>query len=351
LNQAFGLYSHIQTNRRRTVAVFVGLLALVGCVSYAVCLIYVALTRFDLTSGVPTATGVSNLLRAALPSLRSAAPYIMIGVVIWTVIGYFGHQFLIDTVTGGRRITRREDPELWDLLENLCISRGMPMPKLKVMDEGAMNAFASGMTRDQFSVTVTTGLRNGLTKDELEAVLAHELTHIRNGDVSLMVMAVVIAGIAGFFVELFLRLFGSGNGSSGGSSYSGRSGSSGSSSSSSEGSGDGKGMGAIIIAIMIAVAIMILAWLLSGMLRFFLSRTREFLADAGAVELTKNPEALVSALMKISGKAEINHVPSAIMELCFENYKQGIFDLFATHPPIDERIEALVNHAGAQPGI
>jgi heat shock protein HtpX len=173
-------------------------------------------------------------------------------------------------------------------------------------------------------------------------VLAHELTHIRNGDVSLMVMAVIIAGIAGFFGELILRLFRFGRS---GPRRGGRIFSSGSSGGSSDKKG---GAGAIIIAILIALAIMLLAWLLSGMLRFFLSRTREFLADAGAVELTKNPDALISALRKISGKAEIEGVPSAIMELCFENYKQGIFDLFATHPPIDERIEALVGHAGAQ---
>jgi heat shock protein HtpX len=342
MNPAFGLYSHIQSNRRRTVAVFIGLLALVYLVGYAGCLIYVALMRQELTFAVPVGEGVWNLLQAAVPVLWIAAPFITVGIAIWLVIGYFGHQFLIDTITGGRKLQREDDPELWNLLENLCISRGLPMPKLKIMDDEAMNAFASGMNERQYAVTVTRGLRTALDKRELEAVLAHELTHIRNGDVSLMVMAVIIAGIAGFFGELILRLFRFGSNSSGRPIRIRTGGSSG-------GSGNKKGGGgAIIIAIFIAIAIMILAWMLSGMLRFFLSRTREFLADAGAVELTKDPEALVSALRKISGKAEIEGVPSAIMELCFENYKQGIFDLFATHPPIDERIEALVSHAGAQ---
>jgi heat shock protein HtpX len=342
MTSAFGLYSHIRSNRRRTVAVFIGLLALVYLVGYAGCLIYVALAQPELTFGLPVGAGVANLMREAVPTLWFAAPFITVGVAIWMVIGYFGHQFLIDTITGGRAVSRAEDPELWNLLENLCISRGLPMPKLKIMDDDAMNAFASGMHEKQFSVTVTRGLRENLDKAELEAVLAHELTHIRNGDVSLMVMAVIIAGIAGFFGELMLRLFRFGGRSSGRPIRIGSSGGGGSS------NRKGGGAGAVIIAIAIAIAIMLLAWLLSGMLRFFLSRTREFLADAGAVELTKNPEALIAALRKISGKAEIERVPSAIMELCFENYKQGIFDLFATHPPIDERIDALVSHAGAQ---
>src|SRR6202043_504172 len=96
---------------------------------------------------------------------------------------------------------------LYNLLENLCISRGIPMPKLKVMDSPALNAFATGLNRRQYAVTVTTGLLKALNDQEIEAVLGHELTHIRNGDVQLMVVAVIIAGVVGFFAELFFRSF------------------------------------------------------------------------------------------------------------------------------------------------
>jgi hypothetical protein len=109
---------------------------------------------------------------------------------------------MIDAVTGGESVTRQQQPRLYNLLENLCISRGIPMPKLKVMDSPALNAFASGLNRRQYSVTVTTGLLQALNDQEIEAVLGHELTHIRNGDVQLMVIAVIIAGVVGFG-ELF----------------------------------------------------------------------------------------------------------------------------------------------------
>ena len=114
---------------------------------------------------------------------------------------------MIDAVTGGEDVTRQQQPRLYNLLENLCISRGIPMPKLKIMDSPALNAFASGLNRRQYSVTVTTGLLKALNDQEIEAVLGHELTHIRNGDVQLMVIAVIIAGVVGFFGELFFRMF------------------------------------------------------------------------------------------------------------------------------------------------
>ena len=110
-------------------------------------------------------------------------------------------------VTGGESVTRKEQPRLYNLLENLCISRGIPMPKLKIVDSDAMNAYATGLSGRQYAVTVTTGLLNALDDSEIEAVLGHELTHIRNGDVQMMVIAVIIAGVVGFFAELFFRTF------------------------------------------------------------------------------------------------------------------------------------------------
>ena len=114
---------------------------------------------------------------------------------------------MIDAVTGGREVTRREEPRLYNLLENLCISRGITMPKLKVMDSDALNAFATGMNQKQYSITVTSGLCACSTTPRSKSVLGHELTHIRNGDVRMMVVAVIIAGVVSFFAELFFRLW------------------------------------------------------------------------------------------------------------------------------------------------
>ena len=126
---------------------------------------------------------------------------------LWIVIAYFFHQSIVDAVTGGEDVTRQQQPRLYNLLENLCISRGIPMPKLKIIDSDALNAYATGLNQRQYAVTVTTGLLNALNDQEIEAVLGHELTHIRNGDVQMMVIAVIIAGVVGFFAELFFRSF------------------------------------------------------------------------------------------------------------------------------------------------
>ncbi len=347
----FGLYSHIQSNRRRSYLLIAGLFVLVYAVAYAVC-IFMTVGLGNLYFGGGLQADLTVILRAAFDRFIYWTPFITIGVTIWIVIGYFGHQKLIDAMTDSHGISRSDDPELYTLLENLCISRGMPMPKLKIMESDQLNAFASGMYEKQFAITVTRGLRNTLDKRELEAVLAHELTHIRNGDVSMMVICVIIAGIASFLGEMAFRLFSQPTPTTGrvyrrstwsdGSSSS----SSGSSSSSSSSNNKGGGGGAILIAILIAVVIIVVAWLLSGVLRLAISRSREYLADAGAVELTKDPDAMISALRKISGRSDLGGMPSGIMELCIENPRNGFTDLFASHPPIEDRIDALVEHAG-----
>jgi len=236
-------------------------------------------------------------------------------------------------VTGGRDVTRQQQPRLYNLLENLCISRGIPMPKLKIVDSDALNAYATGLNRRQYAVTVTAGLLNALDDREIEAVLGHELTHIRNGDVQLMVVAVIIAGVVGFFAELFFRLFLNSDWRL----------ARGSSSSSSSDSRKGGGAGA---AILLAVVLIALAWALSLVVRLALSRSREYLADAGSVELTKDPDAMISALRKIEGRGELPGATSAVMEMCVDNPREGFADLFATHPSVDARVAALVKYAG-----
>src|SRR6202163_801901 len=334
---AYGLYAHIASNKFRSMLLLAGLFVLVYVIVYAGALI----AEVVIDSG----RSVNDYLTAASYDLVKAFPYATGAAALWIVIAYFFHQSIIDAVTGGEDVTRLQQPRLYNLLENLCISRGMPMPKLKVMQSDALNAFATGLNRRQYAITVTSGLLNALNDQEIEAVLGHELTHIRNGDVQLMVIAVIIAGVVGFFGELFFRTFTnlSWNSSGSGSSWSS---SSSSSSSSSDSNSKGSGGGGAIVVVIIAVALIVIAWLLSQVVKLALSRSRELLADAGSVELTKNPDAMISALRKIENRGELPGATSAVMELCVDNPREGFADLFATHPSVDSRVQALVKFAG-----
>jgi heat shock protein HtpX len=333
---AYGLYTHIASNKFRSMLLLGGLFVLIYVVVYAAALIAEVLINSD--------ASVDYYLVAAARDLITAFPYATGAAVLWIVIAYFFHQSIVDAVTGGEDVTRQQQPRLYNLLENLCISRGIPMPKLKVMDSDARNAFATGLNQRQYSVTVTTGLLKALNDQEIEAVLGHELTHIRNGDVQMMVIAVIIAGVVGFLGELFFRSF-TNFGYYGGGSWSSSSSSSSESSSSSGSDRKSSGGGAVVV-IIIAVALIALAWLLSQLVRLALSRSRELLADAGSVELTKNPDAMISALRKIENRGELPGATSAIMELCVDNPREGFADLFATHPSVDSRVQALVKFAG-----
>ncbi len=324
MEQAFGLYTHIRSNRIRSTFLLIGLFLLVYVLVYAGALIAEAFLHGD--------DPLVFLLLRAKQDFILAVPFSTVGAMLWIVVAYFFNQNMIDYVTGGEQVTRKQQPRLYNLLENMCISRGIPMPKIKVMDTDALNAFASGLNRKQYSITVTTGLMNRLKDAEMEAVLGHELTHIRNGDVRMMVIAMVIAGAVSFFGELVFRMFSN----SPGYRISGSS-----SSSSSEKKSGGGGA-----AILIAIVLILVAWLLSQIVKMTLSRTREFLADAGSVELTKNPDAMISALRKIEGRGELPGVTSSVMEMCIDNPREGFSDLFATHPSVDSRVEKLVHFAG-----
>lgn len=313
---AYGLYTHIRSNRRRSIALLIGLFVLVYLMTFAGALVAEAF--------IDGRASFEEIVARAARDFIGSAPFVTIGTAIWLLIAYRFHQSMIDALTGGHEVMRKDEPRLYNLLENLCISRGIPMPKLKIMETDALNAFASGLNQKQYSVTVTSGLTRALTDAELEAVLAHELTHIRNGDVRMMVIAVIMAGVISFAAEIFFRIMFRGG--------------------MSMGRGDRKGGAGA--AILLAVVLIAVAWFLSLVIRFALSRSREFLADAGAVELTKNPDAMIVALRKIENRGELEGVTSAVMEMCVDNPRAGFADLFATHPSIDRRVDALVRMAG-----
>lgn len=252
-----------------------------------------------------------------------AMPTVLGAVGIWFLIAWAGHSAFIRMATGSKPLDRIENKRVYNLVENLCISQGMTMPKVYIIEDDSLNAFASGISKSSYSVSLSKGIINKLDDDELEGVIAHELTHIKNRDVRLLIVSIIFVGIFAFLAELAFRSL----------RFSGRK------------KSDGKGSGGIIL---IAIVITAVAYLLSILLRFGISRKREYLADAGAAEMTKKPYALANALRKVSNDPLIEAVESRdVAQLFIDNpkpstHKSASWDnMFATHPPIEKRIELL----------
>jgi heat shock protein HtpX len=315
-----GLRTHIWNNFIKSGLLLAGFPFLLLAVTFAVVLIFQDHGR-----------GIGYDMAVAVETLPVAFPIALAASGVWFAIAWVGYQRMINAITGAKPVTREQEPRLWNLLENLCISRGLRMPTLAVIENQERNAFASGLSRETGQVTVTRGLMEALTDQELEAVLAHELTHIRNGDARLGVIAAVFAGIISLIPQVIFRGFRGARGvriATGG------------------GNRGGRGGGA---AILIALAILALAWLLAVVLRFALSRNREFLADAGAVELTANPDAMISALRKVEGRSDIPAMPTQVQAMLLD-WPRGAngFNMWATHPSIDARVQALISVAGGR---
>ncbi|MBI2934718.1 MAG: M48 family metallopeptidase [Chloroflexi bacterium] len=230
-------------------------------------------------------------------------------------------------VSEARRTSKEDNPELFNLVENLCIGSGLPMPKIYVINDTAPNAFATGRNPENASVAVTTGLVSKLNTLEMEGVLAHELSHIKNYDIRLMTVAAVAVGVVALLADLFLRYTWFGAGSR--SRYRGK--------------GEGAA-GAVILLLALMAAI--LAPIAAQLIKLAVSREREFLADASGALLTRYPEGLASALEKISRDPEPLEVANkATAHLYISNPLKGqsswLNDLFSTHPPVDQRIARL----------
>ena len=254
----------------------------------------------------------------------SVVPIVLAGVGIWFVISYLFHTQMIQMATHSKPLERRNNKRVYNLTENLCMSVGMTMPKLYIIESDALNAFASGINEKTFAITLTRGIINTLSDEELEGVIAHELTHIRNRDVRLLIVTIVFVGIFATIADLALRMLLNG----GGNMFSSRN------------RKNDKGGGAMLLLIILLVAGAI--YFLSTLFKLALSRSREYMADAGAVELTHNSMALASALRKISGHSTLKEVGNDEVKELFIDYKaEGFFSLFATHPPIEKRIQVL----------
>jgi len=258
-------------------------------------------------------------------AFAGVVPFVIIATSIWFMIAWMMHNSLIRMATGARPLERMENKRVYNLVENLCISKGMKLPKIYLIEDDSLNAFASGISERSFSVTLSRGIINKLEDDELEGVIAHELSHIRNRDVRLMVVSIIFVGIFAFIAEVSLRSLRFGAISRG-----------------------KKDTGA---AILVAIIISAVCYLIALLLRFGISRSREYMADAGAAEMTRKPYALANALRKISRDPLIEAVENRdVAQLFIENpqpeeKKFSLGNLFATHPPIQKRIELLEQFA------
>ncbi|MDI6624751.1 MAG: M48 family metallopeptidase [Brevundimonas sp.] len=320
---AVGLQTHIWANNTRSILLLAGFPVLVVFILYGVQLILMGLGFMP-----GTGRGLGDDMALAASWLGWTVPLSFVIAAIWFAIAYFGSQAMVDALTGARKVERRTEPELYNLLENLSISRGLRTPTLRIIETDSLNAYATGLHEGQYSVTVTRGLVNTLTRDELEAVLAHELTHVINKDVRTMVIASIFAGIISVIAEMVFR----------GLLYS------------RGGRRDNKNAMPLIL---IGIAFAVVGFALAFVIRMMLSRTREFVADAGAVELTKNPDAMISALRKVEGRSSVKG-PDEVQQLFLDNQPDGVGleGLFASHPPIQKRIDALVKFGGGQdPGV
>jgi heat shock protein HtpX len=331
--RAFGLKTWIWNNGWKTGLLLAGFPVLLALICFAFGLLIVADEARSFRAGLHDA---ARIIPAVLPVVLAVT-------AAWFAIAWFWNQRILDLLTGAHPVTRKEEPRLWNAVETLCISRGLGMPRLAVIEQPARNAFASGLSRQTGAVTVTRGLLDALDDRELAAVLAHELTHIRNGDARLAVVAAVFAGVISLPGELIVRA-GQGFGRQGTATATGRNRSSSSSSKS-----DGKGGGAAILLVLLALAIMLLTWALALALRFALSRNREFLADAGAVELTQDPDALISALRKVAAQSELPRLPAQVQAMLLASPGETLGRKWlATHPPLEERVGALIRYAGGR---
>jgi heat shock protein HtpX len=286
----------------------------------------------------------------AAPDVETLVPSIILGAVVGGVLAliaglwsWFGGASAILRMSGAREITREEDLVLWNVVEEMSIAAGLPMPRIFVIEDTAMNAFATGRDPQHGVVAITRGLRNRLLRDELQGVIAHEMAHIRHLDIRFAMLMATMVGLIVFMADAFLRMVWiSGHGSRryGGRSYGGG------------GRSGGKGGGAaVVILLLIAAILAILAPLFARIIQMSYSRQREYLADAGAVELTRNPHGIASALQKLADDEEplVDTANRGTAHLYIVNplreqrdTHQALNSMFSSHPPVKDRIARIL---------
>lgn len=328
---AYGLYGHIRNNDLRATALLAGFALYIGLLWIAGCLLFSSI-GFDLRIvNVQLETqhqlATPHWLFGLQTAEHVATKYAWLPVLLlagWLAYAWTMRKELIRQGTGAQPTPRSLEPKLYNTVEALAIGAGLPMPAVEIIESDSLNACASGWTPFDSSVAVTRGLLKSLSDDELEAVLAHEITHIRHRDVRLMTVAGIFVG----FLVNGGRMLGGGKNSAPTRNLALRA------------SG-----GAGIFFALIAFVVSALASVLAVLSDLALSRSREYMADAGAVALTKNPDALIRALQKISSHGEMPAVPAQLRPMMIFSESRG---WWATHPSIESRIAALETYAGGR---
>lgn len=290
------MYKEIAANKRKTVYIMLFFVAIVAALGWLLSSYF----------GRPALT-----------------PFILVGAGIYTLFSYFSGSKMALAVNGAQEILKQDNPRLWRIVENLAITEGMPMPKVYVMDDPAMNAFATGRDPKHAAVCATTGILDALNDTELEGVMAHELGHVKNYDIRVSMIAFALVVVIGFIADMLLHM----------SFFR---------SSDREGSNNS-------LFLVLGLAAGILAPLVASMIQLAISRRREYLADATGALATRYPEGLASALEKISQNGSaLQRQNSSTAHLFFANplSKGAIAGLFSTHPPIEERVKRLRGMTG-----
>lgn len=309
--QYVGLQKQISRNNRYSLLLLIAFPALLLGMLYII--IWAVAANSDRESGYGVSIDPTQ-------AFLSALPFVLAGVGIWFAVAYAGHGSFIRRSTGSKPLERMENKRVYNIAENLCIQLGIQTPHIYIIEDDSLNAFASGINKKTYAISLSRGMIEKLSDEELEGVIAHELTHIQNRDVRLLIVSIIFVGIFAFLAEMALRSLRFGGG--------------------------GKKKGGYIVLIIIAVTA--ICYLISMFLRFGISKSREYLADAGAAEMTKKPYALANALRKIDADPNIEAVKSHdVAQLFIDNPKDestkkfSIAGMFATHPPINKRIELL----------
>lgn len=297
----------IAANRRKSTWLVIGFLVLFMLTVYAFA---VFLIGGDLRSGV-----------------APAAIALVLGVLV-ALLSYYKGGNVVLAMSGAKEIRKEDDPQLWNVVEELTIAGGIPMPRIYVIDDTALNAFATGRDPEHAAVAITKGLRSRLDRPELQGVLAHELSHVRNYDIRYSMLLAVMVGLLVLLADVFRRWLWWGGGRR-----------------RSRRSGDGGGGGMAIIAV-VAIVLSIIAPLLAKLIQLAASREREYLADASAVELTRYPEGLASALEKLGSDKEVLEVANRATEHLyivnpFKPFEARSKGVLSTHPPLADRIHRL----------
>lgn len=330
-----GMHTQIMRNNRLTIM----LLILFPVIILGMVWVFLALVNYFGNGYYDQYGNIVHQLDAATVNyyFMNTIPWVIVGVGIWFTIAYFANTAMVRAATGARPLTRKENPKIYNIVENLCMTCNIDMPKINIVDDPQLNAFASGIDKKSYTVTLTTGIINRLNDDELAGVIAHELTHIRNHDTRLLITSIIFVGIVSTIMSLVIQMMYNAFWFGGLSSR-------------SSDDEDNRGNGLSMIAVFIIGALCCaVAYFFTLLTRFAISRKREYMADAGGAELCGNPLALASALRKISGDPGLNNVKRDDIAQLFiihpQHFAPGMMNffnsLFSTHPDTKKRIEIL----------